>query len=1404
MTTLHRIYQGRVTKVERDARAAGEKQPSWTGLGRVDGEALASDHFALFQDAVNYYLAALLALAQTPANPLWEIRQRLASENKLDDYQVWNEFRRRGARRAGMRESLARTLGLEPNGAEAKNLTPEAAFALILHGNQAGPEEWDAAVRLLLAQLEKGKGEGIVRDVGATMLPAFCDPGWKGQSPASEAGRLKAHGEKHLYEILHAPDSLDHLELVRSRLKLEYFANPARPARQISGKLAKNRLLAAIGYLRENVADLPSEEVQKWENIVAAFSDTTKPAEEKASAADLASPPGEPEAPRYVELRAHVGSSVKGTKKVPFCCYLLFTHVEASPALFQILCNTCPKTKPTKVQKANEDDSAEFAGDPVEAARGPRGFVLPSFTSLPFWRQTPGVGIAWRSFDILAFREALKSIHQINLKTKERREKADAVKAQLAVMEGKAARAKKAAVADGDEEAAPVPVLAGDPRISRLEELLTSELAAEYMMAEGEVKHYSIHERTLGGYKDLRRDWNKLAEKEKLTGAGVLGVLRQYQKDHPELVGSVRLFEELAKEENWIIWRKPDEKTAAMWDKAGHAEDALAALLLREEARRDLVRLEQPVRFTPADPVASRRQYEFPGLKRKDLGHVAGAMAMCVELAIRSPHGWAAEVVRFEYSAPRLQRDGLRVAEPGEKLDGAAWLQPMARALGVEVPETQDFSTCPVFLMPEERSAREEGGKTERRILLNLPISLESTLLAEQVTRGVSWSGQFATLKEASLYLFWPGQMPDKRKAEAWWTRLDSFQTLGVDLGQRDAGAFAVMEARAGTKPKTHSRWIGNAGGKDWHAHAIAMRLLRLPGEDALVWERGKFKQEPYGEKGRSASEKETTDAVSLVREMGFEAGTIFSRPAGDLSFPEQNDRLVFALRRKQSQLARWQGLSWRLTDEKYATNARKEIEGMEDLPPELKGPVEGGRWEEVRLWAAGMASALREQLPEWLEDAANRCLPLRGRRWKWQPRQDEDSNFILAQTARGTDDEPKKLHGQRGLSLKRLEQLEELRRRCQSLNRALQNKPGERPAQGQGTGGRELPDPCPDILEKMERLREQRVNQTAHVIVAAALGLRLKPGSERTTTPEQRAAGDVHGEYEPIPGRRPVDFIAMEDLGRYLSSQGRARSENSRLMKWCHRQILAKVKMLAEPFGIPVVEVNAAYSSRFCGKTGCPGFRAVAVTPDDKSDYRWKRLLEKLAVAEAEGKSTVGEDFREGRMARQLFTRLETLNKGRTKGKPPVTLLAPQAGGPVFVPMVGAASQADINAAVNIALRGMAAPDAHEIHVRIRTEKEKGQYITRLGSAREKARWGSKRVISLLDEKDAKSLGEDRSPNFFPDSMDVAEFDKARIEGIPLPVASGRGIWGTVRKKEWERCVALNSTPKVDTESLD
>jgi hypothetical protein len=399
-----------------------------------------------------------------------------------------------------------------------------------------------------------------------------------------------------------------------------------------------------------------------------------------------------------------------------------------------------------------------------------------------------------------------------------------------------------------------------------------------------------------------------------------------------------------------------------------------------------------------------------------------------------------------------------------------------------------------------------------------------------------------------------------------------------------------------------------------------------------------------------------------------------------------------------------------------------------------------------------------------------------------------------------------------------RIEQISELRRRWQSLNQSLRREIGQKPLTASEMRNDPIPDPCPDILRKLENIREQRVNQTAHLIVAQALGLRVR---EPHMSAKSREVTDYHGEYEVV--RPPVDMIVLEDLSRYLSDQGRAKSENTRLMKWCHRAIMQKVKMLAEAFGIPVLETPAAYSSRFCSLTGMAGFRAAEVGWNDRHEFRWRELLKvdltelQAEIAKAANNKSKLEalerQFATAKATQDTFQELERISRSN---HPHRTLLAPQPGGPIFItaneilhPAPAAnrrqkgngsvlPMQADLNAAANLALRAVAHPACAHIHHRLRTERKKGaknQPDTFL--ARESRRFGKEKVSILLREGD--TLPKERNTNLFYDENGVASFGRARLENdkaTGFPYASGPGLWKTAndRVRQWERCHQINT----------
>jgi hypothetical protein len=595
----------------------------------------------------------------------------------------------------------------------------------------------------------------------------------------------------------------------------------------------------------------------------------------------------------------------------------------------------------------------------------------------------------------------------------------------------------------------------------------------------------------------------------------------------------------------------------------------------------------------------------------------------------------------------------------------------------------------------------------------------------------------------------------------------------------------------AGKPIRPASRFIGEAIGQSWHATVRATGLLRLPGEDAQVFRNGQWQEELSGERGRSADSTEWTEARRICETLGLKSDEILDDDPKWFSFPELNDRLLFAVRRAQTRLARAQSWSWMIADESRRENIREAILAADEDELFLKTPAEKSLWPMLAEKIASEVNRLRSLIPQQLVLLANRILPLRGRRWEWVKRDDSSGCHVLRETNPGTDTANKKVCGQRGLSMKRLEQLDELRRRFQSLNRALLQTPGQSAALGKSKRGIELPDPCPDLLDKTDQLREQRVNQTAHLILAQALGVRLRAPQKNHALRKQN---NIHGEYETF--RPPVDFIVLEDLSRYLSSQGRARNENSRLMKWCHRAILLKLKQLCEPYGLKILETNAAYSSRFCSRTGVAGFRAVELTPDARKEFRWRKHLDRLEKA-ASGEIKLDREARaESEHVKHLFDMLDQLNAGRKEaGKPLRTLLAPITGGPIFIPMQGHTTQADINAAINLGLRAIAAPDCHAIHVRIRTERKDKTLRVRTGSNREKVRWEGKNPdVQMNKPADLASLTGDRQPNFFPDPSAIARYDRAKIANVELPFASGRGLWGTINELQWTRVNQLNN----------
>jgi hypothetical protein len=419
--------------------------------------------------------------------------------------------------------------------------------------------------------------------------------------------------------------------------------------------------------------------------------------------------------------------------------------------------------------------------------------VFRGFTSLGCWGGNESGELQWLPFDVAAFQEALKVLHQVEAKAKERsdkqgelltrleyqrqctllRSKNEAGREEVDTDWHKGTPAKKKWAATGETEETSPPILVGDPRIARLEWLLSSDkeaggLAEEYAMSEGVPVEYGLQQRTIRGFGELRKKWNAALDQGD-GGEKILSILKDHKKENPQLIGSHSLFDALAKEENWLVWREPPAEEQTAWRKAAKlpkdaefAPDPLQALTDERELIEEIDRLSGPIRFTPADPEHSRRQFYFyDGSHRPTKGRMPHHKPQIdAEIALKSDGKRKSSWVRIHYSAPRLLRDALNNADGKD----AAFQQAMMEAFGLRAGLTKkgkpaSFSDCAaVALMPEVMTTG------EKRILLNFPVELDELQIPRQLLEKTGRKDQFRTRKDPltkkeTLDSYWERQM---------------------------------------------------------------------------------------------------------------------------------------------------------------------------------------------------------------------------------------------------------------------------------------------------------------------------------------------------------------------------------------------------------------------------------------------------------------------------------------------------------------------------------------------------------------------------------------------------------------------------------------------------------------------
>jgi IS605 OrfB family transposase len=440
------------------------------------------------------------------------------------------------------------------------------------------------------------------------------------------------------------------------------------------------------------------------------------------------------------------------------------------------------------------------------------------------------------------------------------------------------------------------------------------------------------------------------------------------------------------------------------------------------------------------------------------------------------------------------------------------------------------------------------------------------------------------------------------------------------------------------------------------------------------------------------------------------------------------------------------------------------------------------------------------------LARAAHFVWPLIKKRWQWRACQpDTDGQQSLLECVVDEQAPEQNITGMRGLNMRRIELLQEFRRCCQSLakiERRYYRDPNKGLEPSPVRESDRIYEPAPAWIDKINEMRDQRVYQTAHLILAEALGLELMNPDEVLIDGMDKAAlkseRDVHGRYKKNPAKQRVAAIVLEDLSRYRTSQDRSRFENRQLMEWSHRKVLEKLQDMAKVFGIPIFTVDARFSSRFNSRTGVPGVRCIEVSKGFELEHPWKHWKDET-VASVSGKN--GERVPSER-AGMINAAAALLADADAKA----SVILPMDGGPAFFPVVahrvgheGLESNADINAAVNIGLRAVAHPDRLDVFSMLKA-------IPRAGGVMEiQAKRGSfaatARKIEPAKAPEGKTSVSDQAGNIEGDDEDAESgkiqymFACPKVHGAPAftihdeeRYALGPDTSGAVTKVFWRR----------------
>jgi IS605 OrfB family transposase len=460
----------------------------------------------------------------------------------------------------------------------------------------------------------------------------------------------------------------------------------------------------------------------------------------------------------------------------------------------------------------------------------------------------------------------------------------------------------------------------------------------------------------------------------------------------------------------------------------------------------------------------------------------------------------------------------------------------------------------------------------------------------------------------------------------------------------------------------------------------------------------GKMEKETH-----SYQERRGDELVRFQNENRFRAlEMLYFRPHDDVKY-DQEESYMAELRGALvgGDLSKWDAIVPKELFEKK--RKKKELEEQKKKQAEFRNTLNTKtdlKWDALAAKANEQIKFILQSVAGadgWVAQVAHYIWPQRSKAWRWNPcaRNKDGKQSHIDYNA--NSERREKIDGMRGLNMRRIELFQEFRRCLQSLakqerrcyrddNDGLEPSVIER--------GDTVHDPAPAWQRRINEFREQRVKQTAHLILAEALGLRLKNPDDvkidGKTKPELKSERDLHGRYERAPDRPIVSAIVLENLSRYRMSLDRSRFENRQLMEWSHRAVLLKLQDMAKVFGIQIFTVDARFSSRFCSRSGVPGIRCAEVAKGFEKEYPWKKWAEET-VKNKDGNREPSE------RAKFIADTATLLNASGVSEK--ATAILPMDGGPSFISVTGQfESNADINAAVNIGLRAVAHPDCLDV----------------------------------------------------------------------------------------------------------